>query len=65
MLCGELQLEIDSIAYRSTRICRDSVRKKVEDYVRDLPLKLLAPIDDNRRMEAQRAEEQRRRDEIR
>lgn len=64
VLSGELQLEIDSRTFRSTRICRDSVRKKVEDYVRELPLKMLEAIDENRRLEAQRAEEQRRRDEI-
>jgi hypothetical protein len=65
VLSGELQLEIDSMAYRSTRICRDSVRKKVEDYVRDLPLKMLEAIDEDRRIDARRAEEQRRQDEIR
>jgi hypothetical protein len=64
VLTGDLQLEIDSRAFRSTRVCRDSLRKKVEDYVRELPLKMLEAIDDNRRVEAQRAEEQRRRDEI-
>lgn len=65
VLTGDLQLEIDSRAFRSTRVCRDSVRKKVEDYVRELPLKMLEAIDEDRRVEAQRAEEQRRRDEIR
>jgi hypothetical protein len=64
VLTGDLQLEIDSRAFRSTRVCRDSVRKKVEDYVRELPLKMLEAIDEDRRVEAQRAEEQRRRDEI-
>lgn len=62
---GELQLEIDYMIYRSTRLCRDSVRKKVEDYVRELPCKMLLVIDDYRREEAKRAEERRQQDEIR
>ena len=62
---GELQLEIDSMIYRSTRICRDSVRKKVEDYVKELPCKMLLVIDEYRREQAKRAEERRRQDEIR
>jgi hypothetical protein len=65
VLTGELQLEIDYMVYRSTRTCRDSVRKKVEDYVRELPSKMLLAIDEYRREEARRAEEQRRQDEIR
>lgn len=65
VLTGELQLEIDYMMYRSTRVCRDSVRKKVEDYVRELPCKMLLVIDEYRREEARRAEEERRRDEIR
>lgn len=62
---GELQLEIDYMIYRSTRLCRDSVRKKVEDYVRELPCKMLLVIDDYRREEAKRVEERRQQDEIR
>lgn len=65
MLTSELQLEIDYMMYRSTRVCRDSVRKKVEDYVSELPCKMLLVIDEYRREEARRAEEERRRDEIR
>jgi hypothetical protein len=65
VLTGELQLEIDYMIYRSTRICRDSVRKKVEDYVKELPCKMLLVIDEYRREEAKRAEERRRQDEIR
>jgi hypothetical protein len=65
VLTGELQLEIDYMIYQSTRIYRDTVRKKVEDYVRELPLKMLRVIDEYRREEAKRAEEQRRKDEIR
>jgi len=62
---GELQLEIDFMMYRSTRLCRDSVRKKVEDYVRELPGKMLLAIDAYRREEARRAEEERLQEELR
>lgn len=65
VLTGELQLEIDYMTYRSNRALRDGVHKKVEDYVRELPLKLLQVIDEYRRKEAERAEAQRRQDEIR
>jgi hypothetical protein len=65
VLTGELQLEIDFMIYRSTRVCRDSTRKKVEDYVKELPCKMLLVIDEYRREEARQAEEQRRQDEIR
>jgi hypothetical protein len=65
VLTGELQLEIDFMDYRSTRTYRDSSRKKVEDYVRELPGKMLLVIDDYRREAAKRAEEQRRKDEKR
>jgi hypothetical protein len=65
VLTGELQLEVDYMIYRSTRVYRDTVRKKVEDYVRELPLKMLKVIDEHRREEAKRAEEQRLKDEIR
>jgi hypothetical protein len=53
------------MTYRSNRALRDGVHKKVEHYVRELPLKLLQVIDEYRRKEAERAEAQRRQDEIR
>ncbi|MGB8854350.1 MAG: hypothetical protein WCC69_12380 [Pirellulales bacterium] len=65
VLTGELQLEIDYMTYRSNRVFRDGVHKKVEDYVRELPLKMLQVIDEYRRKEAERAEVKRREDEIR
>jgi hypothetical protein len=65
VLTGDLQLEIDYMMYRSSRVFRDGVHKKVEDYVRELPLQMLKVIDEYRGEEAKRAEEQRRKDEIR
>ncbi len=65
VLTGQLQLEIDYMTYRSNRVLRDGIHKKVEDYVRELPLKMLQVIDEYRRKEAERAEAQRRQDEIR
>jgi hypothetical protein len=65
VLTGDLQLEIDYMMYRSSRVFRDGVHKKVEDYVHELPLKMLQVIDEYRRKEAERVEQQRRQDDIR
>ena len=65
VLTGDLQLEIDYMMYRSSRVFRDGVHKKVEDYGRELPLKMLQVIDEYRRKETERAEQQRRQDDIR
>jgi hypothetical protein len=65
ILTGTLQLEIDNWPFRYDYILKDGVKKKLEDYVRELPARMLLAINERRVADAEKAAEQRRQAELR
>jgi hypothetical protein len=65
VLTGKLQLEIDFMIYRSTRMCRNRAGTRIEDYVWKVPWKMLLLIEEYRREEATRDQQRRQQEEIR
>jgi len=65
VLTGELQFEIDNWPNRYDSILRDGVRKKLEDHIRELPLRMLLANNRRRVGNAEQAAEQRRQAELR
>jgi hypothetical protein len=65
VLTGTLQLEIDNWPFRYDYILKDGVKKKLEDYVRELPARMLLAINERRVADAEQAAEQRRQAELR